>query len=194
MTPRKRPQASAVVVLAVAARSWAEHHPDGEPRPKAFLLGVRGYYRDTMGKVGINDRGIYDDALFVIEGQSVEGFNGNTDPSIHSPGIATLCTGWHPYKRGNHGISKPGGGYPAFRPATPGESLPVKRDGEIAFPSKRDGVAINIHKGGYKTTSSAGCQTIHPDQWWQFLNLAGGAMTRAGMKTIQYGLIEGPLV
>ena len=52
------------------------------------------------------------------------------------------------------------------------------------------GVAINIHRGGYNTTSSLGCQTIHPSQWEAFIALAYLEMDRAGQKTIPYLLVE----
>lgn len=173
-----------------AMRSWYSTHT--EQLPIMFLLGVRGYYQDSMGKVGANDRGIYDDGIFVVSPDSFAAFNANVDPSAFRPGIATLLPGWHPYKPGNHGITRPGGGYPAFRPATKDESLPVSRDGETGS-SNRDGVAINIHRGGRNTTSSEGCQTLHPDQWDAFYSLVRTEMQRAKLKQFWYGLIEGPI-
>ena len=162
--------------------------------PDFYVLGVRGYYRDTMGKPGVNDIGIYDDAMFVVGPECFVAFNANTDPQQNKAGIATLLTGWYPYRPGNHGITRPGGGYPAFRPATKNEELPVKRYGETTIPSKRPGVAINIHRGGYNTTSSAGCQTIHPSQWAAFQALVMSELKKAGLRTFWYGLIDGPLV
>jgi lysozyme len=150
------------------------------------LLGVRGYYRDTMGARGKNDRGIYDDAIFVSSPNGSFSFNANTDPSPWRAGVASLLPGLHRYRKGRHGISR-GAGYPALRPATPGEKLPVRRDGQ---PGTSEGVAINIHRGGRKTTSSLGCQTIHPDQWDAFLNLVYAEMDRHGQKTVPYLLIE----
>lgn len=163
------------------------------------VLGIRGYYLDSMGKPGENERGEYDDALVVFSSKAVTGvpqiervivvsaWNANTDPSRYRAGIATLCPGVHPYRPGNHGISKPGGGYPAFRPATPDEGLPVTRDGEKGI---KRGIAINIHRGGESTTSSLGCQTIPPAQWSQFHAAVHAQLKALGRKQFDYVLVE----
>lgn len=152
------------------------------------LVGIRGYYKDTMGKPGQNDRGLYDDAMFIVSPTHFSSWNGNTDPSVYRPGIASLVPGVHMYRKGNHGISRPGGGYPAFRPATPGEQLPVTRDGVL---NPRPGVAINIHRGGKNTTSSEGCQTLPPQQWDAFYAALSGEMKRHSVKTFPYVLVDG---
>jgi lysozyme len=140
------------------------------------LVGIRGYYRDTMGEVGKNDRGIYDDAIFLISPNAYATYNG----------IAVLKPGVHRYRKGKHGLSKPGGGYPALRPANAAEELPVTRDGV----GDSMGIAINIHRGGYNTTSSLGCQTIYPSQWESFIALVYSELDRANQKTIPYLLVE----
>lgn len=188
-----KPRASLAIVEAAARKMWNQCRST-EPFPEMLLVGVRGYYQDSMGKPGVNERNLYDDALFVIGKDTFASFNANTDPSAWRPGVATLLPGCHPYRPGNHGISRPGGGYPAFRPATNGEALPVKRDGESTVPSKRPGVAINIHRGGRTTTSSEGCQTIHPDQWDSFYLLTRTEMKRAGLVKFWYVLLDGPIV
>lgn len=159
---------------------------DGGVRDAVALLAVRGYYRDTMGQPGVNDRGLYDDAIFVQSPNGCMAFNANTDPSRHRPGIASLIPGLHLYRKGRHGISR-GPGYPALRPATPDETLPVRRDGSAEITRA---VAINIHRGGTTTTSSLGCQTIPPTQWAAFLALTYSEMDRHSQRTIPYLLIE----
>jgi lysozyme len=189
MKPSSKPKATRAQILERAYMSWNKHHPNS-PLPDVFLVGIRGFYLDTMGKAGVNDRGIYDDAIFVFgQGETFASFNANTDPSSFRQGVATLMQGWHPYKLGNHGISRPGGGYPALRPSTKNEELPVMRDGDSSIPSKRPGVAINIHKGSFRSTSSEGCQTIHPSQWQEFYAMVSGQMKRASMKQIWYCLL-----
>ena len=187
-----KPRATLAIVEAAARKMWDQCR-NAEPFPEMLVVGVRGYYRDSMGKRGGNDREIYDDALFVIGANTLASFNANTDPSAWREGVASLLTGCHPYRPGNHGISRPGGGYPAFRPATNGEALPVSRDGETGR-SKRDGVAINIHRGGRNSTSSLGCQTIHPDQWDAFYSVTRLEMKRAGLVRFWYVLLDGPIV
>jgi lysozyme len=153
---------------------------------KVILLGIRGYYKRTMGNPEMNDRNIYDDAIFLISPDNFSAWNANTDPSKFRKGIATLKAGIHYYRKGNHGISKPGGGYPALRPATRGEKLPVTRDGA----GDDFGIAINIHKGSINSTSSEGCQTIKPDQWSDFINEVYGEMDRYKQDKIPYVLVE----
>ena len=191
MIPTSKPRAPKHVVVEHAMKSWWKTMD--EPFPEFCVVGVRSYYRDSMGVVGKGDRGIYDDAVFVVAPESFASFRANVDPSVFRRGVASLIPGWYPYRPGNHGISRPGGGYPAFRPATKGEALPVTRDGEDGR-SKRDGVAINIHKGGYNTTSSEGCQTIYPPEWPAFHALVHMELKRAGLKRFWYGLLDGPIV
>jgi lysozyme len=183
MTPSSRPKATRSLIERLAKKS-------AKDLPAVYIVGVRGYYRDTMGKPGANDRGIYDDAIFVVGPKTFAAFNANTDPSVFRKGIASLVPGVHHYRPGNHGISRPGGGYPAFRPATKNEELPVTRDG-VSDP--RPGVAINIHRGGRTTTSSEGCQTIPPAQEDAFHALVTKELKAAGQETFPYILLEGPI-
>lgn len=157
-----------------------------KPVVPVFLVGIRGYYLNTMGEPGKNDRGIYDDAIALVSPTAYLTVNANCDPSVFRKGIATLVPGVHWYRKGKHGLSRPGGGYPAFRPDNPEEKLPVMRDGAsgISF-----GIAINIHKGSLNSTSSLGCQTIYPPQWLPFQTLTYSEMDRHGQKRIPYVLL-----
>jgi lysozyme len=191
MIPASKPRATRALIETLARSAW-EKANGAAPMPAFYLVGVRAYYRDSMGEPGKNDRAIYDDALFVIGAETFAAFNANTDPSQYKKGIASLAPGVHLYKKGNHGISRPGGGYPAFRPATKDEALPVSRDGEPGL-SSQDGIAINIHRGGNYTTSSAGCQTLPPKQWESFYALTCKELAAAGQKTFPYILLKGSI-
>lgn len=149
------------------------------------LLGMRGYYLHGMGEPGQNDRGIYDDAIFLVSPAAYASFNGNTDPSVYRPGIATLKPGAWLYKLGIHGLSRPADQrYPALVQAAP---VTVARDGQR---DETGWFGINIHRGAYRSTSSLGCQTIFPAQWEAFFALVKGEMARHGQKTIPYVLVD----
>ena len=177
MVPNSRPQQAKEKTFAMVIRARIED--------RVALVGIRGYYSETFAPSG-NQRGIYDDAIILLSPSVHATFNANTDPSVFKKGIAVLKTGVHRFRKGNHGISKPGGGYPALRPANAKEELPVTRD----ITGDDMGIAINIHKGGYNTTSSEGCQTIYPSQWDGFINLVYSEMSRYNQKTIPYLLVE----
>lgn len=178
IVPSARPQ-----LTNMDARTLIVKHGIKE---EVVLVGLRGYYSNTFAPAG-NNWGVYDDALALVSPTAFLAVNANTDPSRKKAGVAQLQTGVHLYKKGLHGISRkpPYVPYPALRPASPDESVPVLRDGKASR-----GVAINIHKGGYNTTSSLGCQTIYPDQWKQFQVLVYAEMDRYGQKTIPYLLVD----
>lgn len=149
------------------------------------ILGRRGYYRDAMGVPGKNDRGIYDDAIFVVTPTAFVAFNANCDPSRARPGIAVLKAGVWQYKPGIHGLARPKEQqYLALVQAAP---VTVVRDGRG---DDTGWFGINIHRGGYSSTSSEGCQTIYPDQWPAFIELVKLEMQRHGLMRIPYALTE----
>lgn len=191
--PASRPQATVSQLLRAAENSWGRTLST-DPLPKFFVFAFRGYYLKSMGNPNTNDIGIYDDAVFVVGPDTFKSFNANTDPSRNRNGMATLLPGWHKYRPGNHGISRPGGGYPAFRPANPREELPVRRFGYPMSPHPRAGVAINIHSGGDGGTSSEGCQTIPPSQWIAFQALVMSELRKHSLKEFWYGLTENEII
>jgi hypothetical protein len=147
---------------------------------KPALVGRRGYYRDTMGKAGVNDLGIYDDAMFVVSPSDFASFNANVDPSRQRPGMATLVSGVWRYKIGTHNISKDPATHPRYTALVQAGEVTVHRDG---IGNDTGWFGINIHKGGYTGTSSEGCQTIHPDQWSDFISLVQREMKQYEVST-----------
>jgi hypothetical protein len=147
---------------------------------KLAIIAIRGYYANSFGKRGENDRGVYDDAIIIISARKFETFRANTDPSVYRKHIATMKTGVHRYYKGKHKNR-----YWALRLV--GEQVTVTRDGESG---DKIGVALNIHKGGNRTTGSEGCQTLMPADWDDFIELVYDEMDFYGQKTVPYVLID----
>lgn len=143
LAPATRPRLSTAELEAALRRVGVD--PAAEP---LLVVGIRGYYRNTMGAPGVNDRGIYDDAIFLHTPSATAAFNGNTDPSRFRKGVgkgaakgmACLNTGvWRV-----HRFDKHKGKYLALcqrmGPVT------VTRDGDPPYEDTGD-FGINIHDG-----------------------------------------------
>lgn len=172
MSPRNVPSEKPRLSSSELREMLVPYHIDRTKFP-IVVVGIRGYYRSSMGAPGVNDRGIYDDAIFIDTVQATVAFNGNTDPSVYrkgrgkgsQKGVATLNTGaWYVHRFDLHK-----GKYLALCQRS--GDVTVTRDGDPPY-EDTGSFGINIHKGSYNGTSSIGCQTIHPDQWESFIGLA----------------------
>jgi lysozyme len=152
------------------------------------LLGIRGYFKKTMGDPNKNDINIYDDAIFIVSANHYSSWNANTDPSRMIKDVAVLKPGGpYIYKVGLHGISGPNP-YEALRQYG---NVTVIRNGTVEVTdSPRNRFYIDIHRGGYNITSSLGCQTIHPDQWFDFLKTVKAQLKANNQDYIPYCLVE----
>lgn len=175
---------------------------------KVRVLAVRGYYADTYGKKGQNDRRYWDDAFFLV-GPNGEylAFNGNTDPngwragrgSGSSKGMASLLPGKWSYKIGPHKSIYPAGNQAGavtvMRDADPSvaNSKIVVVDGQ-KFYLDTGWFGINLHPGSSSDlddvgrTSSLGCQTWWPPQWKEFISTLVKLLKDNDMKTFEYVL------
>lgn len=130
-----------------------------DPSEHLIVVGIRGFY-ESMGSRNSNNRGIYDDAQFVVTPNRIVSYQGNTDPggfrrgsgTGRNKGMACLNTGVWFYGKGPHR------GASSFRQCCP---FTVTRDGT---PNYKDTgwFGINWHTGGDRSTSSLGCQTNKP--------------------------------
>lgn len=196
--PPSRPRASLGVVTAAANHAWDQARP-GTPLPDLFVLVVRAYYRDSMGKPRENDYNIFDDAFFIVSPFGVTAWNGNSDPSRigwnanAGKHMARLKPGVWIYRRLKHHASRPDG-YMAFGQGA--DQVTVERlraDGTIAQ-TETGCFGINLHRAGVNGTSSEGCLTVPQQQWVQFRNTLDLALERTGRKTFPLILIDGPIL
>jgi len=155
MLPGSRPQISRGKLVGILNAE----HPKWTDYP-ITIVGLRGYYRDTMGKPGQNDRGIYDDAICLLTPDVFWACNGNTDPSKGRPGMAVLQPGFYPCYRFDLHRGKVSTYEAICQRSGP---VTILRDGD---PVPKSGMfGINIHRGGFWTTGSEACQTVPPAQW-----------------------------
>ena len=157
---------------------------------QVVVLAVRGYYLDSMGLPGKNDRGLYDDAVFVVTPEKFISCNWNTDPTKilrgsgtgAGKGMASLMLGVWSYQIGLHR-----GKGPACVQAAP---VKVTRDGLQTDYVDSGWFGINHHPGGNTVTGSEGCQTAPPTQWLDYIKTVESEMKRLGQKTFKYVLID----
>lgn len=202
--PSTRPKMTRDEVIALVERRHVDVDVEAVVRDVGLMVvGVRGYYRDSLGAPGANDRGIYDDALFLIlPGGGMLACNANTDPSRvrkgsgtgAGKGMARLNPGvWRVYQFDVHRRGTASGHEALCQRAGP---VSVTRDGVDGDYVQTGDFGINIHRGGNTTTSSEGCQTIPPDQWEGFIAAATKAARerRPGgwrKAVVTYVLLEG---
>jgi hypothetical protein len=180
--PKSKPQATIKEILAIVEANKINREKD-----KFLMVGIRGYYLDSLGRVGKNDRGMYDDAVFLITPNEILAYNFNVDASRvragkgrgKGKGMAILNAGVYRYKKGKHKT------YMAFTQAGP---VTVTRDGDNFQDHGYFG--INLHRGGVNGTSSLGCNTWPVSQFEDARAFAYSKLEEFKQKDFPYILID----
>jgi hypothetical protein len=180
------------------------------------IVGIRNPTAIDAGKLDpntLNSKGVYDDTIAVVwqekDGtKKVEEFKKATvDPArkftetssqdVNGDGNrdgGRLLPGFYKYEVSTRDVKAKDGTTktePALRPV---EDVPVERDlnGDGFYndghDDKKSGKTILIHTGYKNETGSAGCQTIHKDDWNRFLESFPDDM--ANKNDIGYTLIQ----
>ena len=179
----KTPQLSIPLIHAIIKANNVPRHDY-----PVVLVGIRGYFLDSVGVVGKNDRQRFDDAHFLVWPDGVARFLANTDPNGYrggkgtsdaKKGMATLASGVWIYGTGLHKGRK------GFRQCEP---VTVYRDSLDGKPYADTGMhAINIHdahgtEDSIGATDSLGCQTQPRDRFKVFQPLAYNLLDQYGNK------------
>jgi hypothetical protein len=182
-TPTSRPK----LALEQLEKLLEPYLPKLKKTDHVVLVGIRAYYRDSMGVVGMNDVGIYDDALFWVSPTIYGAFNGNLDPSRlgWNPGVdkfmARLRDGVWRYVKWKHR-----GRYWAFGQGSHKVAVDrVKKDGTVNN-TEVGCFGINVHNGGQHTTSSEGCVTLVRQQWDEFQQIGYAELDRYAQKDFPF--------
>lgn len=147
-------------------------------------LAIRGYYLDSMGVPGANDRKVYDDAIVIYHPRrGILAYQANTDPNGfrkgrgtgEDKGMAMLKPSVVRFGIGKHK------GRDAFRQCC---DFIVIRDGDPPYEHKGQH-AIDLHSGGVASTSSLGCQTLPAETWGEFRSLLYRWLADAGNKKMR---------
>lgn len=166
------------------------------------IFGCEAYYQN-MGRPGVNDIGIYDDALVLLWKTGFLAVNANLDPTTRKPGHGQAeakgrATIHYGYFKNAYAVGKHKTIYPALRQV--GE-LVIRRDADKTVPREKvitvdgesfyletgDWQACNIHPGGVNSTSSEGCQTIpRGPQWEMWIAACVNALKLSGGKYFDY--------
>ncbi|MFZ4696357.1 MAG: hypothetical protein ACOYMV_14650 [Verrucomicrobiia bacterium] len=180
--------------------------PDGwkaqwEGRDVGFrvaLLGVRGYFLNE-GKPGVNDLGIYEDAIIRRIGEDLTLWRASVDPGLkyvrepmNPKGCASLMSGLWWYEIGEHK------NHPALTQACPVVVRRLDREGRPAQ-SESGFFGLNIHSGGAEYSVggfSAGCQVIQSPEgpwgetWKRFFDPLSAAMRESKQTRVPYLLVD----
>jgi hypothetical protein len=161
--------------------------------PETFLLAVRAYRRDTMGKPGLNDLNMFDDAFFIVTPDRMTTWNGNTDPTRY---------GWNPNADKYMARLKVGaytfvplvhrGKYAAFgQGPNPVTVERIDSTGKVRQTETGE-FGINLHYASEFSTSSEGCLTVPRSDWSDFFKTLSPVIKKNG-GSIRLLLTDGPI-